>query len=36
MRLRYWMLALRLAMLRPREILALLRLILKDLRRAPC
>jgi len=36
MRLRYWMLALRLAWARPREIPALLRLVRKDLRRAQC
>jgi len=36
MRLRYWLLALRLALARPRELPALLRLIVKDLRRAPC
>jgi len=34
MRLRYWLLALRLALARPREIPALLRLVRKDLRRA--
>ena len=36
MPLRYWLLALRLALARPRELPALLRIILKDLRRAPC
>ena len=36
MRLHYWMHAMRLALARPREILALVRLILKDLRRAQC
>jgi hypothetical protein len=34
--MRYWLLALRLALLRPREIPTLVRLILKDLRRASC
>ena len=34
--LRYWLLALRLALVRPRELPALLRCIRKDLRRAPC
>jgi len=33
MRLRYWLLALRLALARPRELLALVRLITKDLLR---
>jgi len=36
MRLRYWLLALHLALLRPREIPALLRLVRKDLRGASC
>jgi hypothetical protein len=36
MRLRYWLLALRLAWLRPRELPALLRLVRKDLRRTSC
>jgi len=36
MRLRYWLLALRLALARPRELPALLRCIAKDLLRVPC